>query len=78
MDKPMPLPVAEAQLNQAMADFTASHDAAMASDKAAVQLNAGIVLGCLRDIERNGLTDLGRRRLATAIKATHSIMGIET
>jgi len=76
MDKPMPLDVAMAQLNQAMADFTVSHDAAMACDKAAVQLNAGIALGALREIERTGMTDLGRRRLATAIKAVRSIMGL--
>ncbi len=78
MHKPMTLPVAMAQLNQSMADFTAAHDAAMAADPVADKLNAGIALQGLRYIEKNGLTDEGRRRLASSIRAVQSILGVET
>lgn len=76
MDKPLPLPVAMAQLNQAMADFTEAHDAAMTADPVADKLNVGIALQQFRYIEANGLTDEARRRLAVGIRACNAVLGV--
>ena len=76
MDRPMPIDVARAQLEQSLADFATAYDAAMAADPIADRLNAGIVLQSLRYIELNGLTHEGRRRLQTAIRACNAVLGI--
>lgn len=77
MHRPMPIDVARAQLEQSLADFTASYDDAMTADPVADRLNAGIVLQSLRYIENNGLTDEGRRRLQTAIRSCKAVLGVE-
>lgn len=77
MDRPMSLPVAAAAYQQAQADLLAAYDAAMAADPVADRLNASIVLQSLRYIEKNGLTDEGRRRLQTAIQSCKAVMGME-
>ena len=76
MDKPMPLDVAKAQLEQSLADFAASYDASSSADHAVDRLNAGICLQSLRYIEKNGLTDEGRRRLQTAIRSCSAVLGV--
>jgi len=76
MDKPMPIDVARAQLEQSLADFANAYDAAMAADPIADRLNAGIVLQSLRYIELNGLTHEGRRRLQTAIRSCSAVLGV--
>ena len=76
MDRPMSLPVAAAQFNQAMADLTAAHDAAMAMPQIETALGLAAILTSLRDVENRGLTPGGRKSLRTAIEATKSLMGI--
>ena len=76
MDKPMPIDVARAQLEQSLRDFSASYDDAMTADPVADRLNAGIVLQSLRYIEKNGLTGEGRRRLQTAIRSCSAVLGV--
>lgn len=76
MDRPMPIDVARAQLEQSLADFANAYDAAMTADPVADRLNAGIVLQSLRYIELNGLTHEGRRRLQTAIRSCNAVLGI--
>lgn len=76
MEKPMPIDVAKAQLEQSLADYARAYDAAMAADPIADRLNAGIVLQSLRYIELNGLTHEGRRRLQTAIRSCQAVLGV--
>ena len=76
MDKPMPLDVAKAQLEQSMADYARAYDAAMTADPVADRLNAGICLQSLRYIAKTGLTDEGRRRLQTAIRSCSAVLGV--
>jgi hypothetical protein len=76
MDRPMPIDVARAQLEQSLRDFSASYDDAMAADSVADRLNAGICLQSLRYIEVNGLTDEGRRRLQTAIRSCKAVLRV--
>lgn len=78
MDKPMSLPVAMAQLNQAMADFTTARDAAMAADPAIVQLQVAMAYGKLKDMTTTTMTDENRRNLASAKKSLGAILGIKT
>lgn len=77
MQSPMPIAVAAAQLSQAMTDFTAAHDAAMATPPIDDKLAASTILTSLRYVEQHGLTDKGRRELRLAIAAAKTIMGIE-
>lgn len=76
MHRPMAIDVAKAQLEQSLADYARAYDAAMAADPIADRLNAGIVLQSLRYIEKNGLTDEGRRRLQTAIRSCSAVLGV--
>ena len=76
METPMPLAVAEAQLAQAMRDYTAAHDAAMGAPQIETALGLSAILTSLRDVENRGLTPTGRKSLRTAIEATKSLMGI--
>ena len=78
MDKPMSLPVAMAQLNQAMTDFTNAHDAAMAADPAIVQLQVAMAYGKLREMTTTTMTDENRRHLASAKKSLGAILGIKS
>lgn len=78
MDKPMPLDVARSQLEQSLADYARAYDASSTADHAVDRLNASIALQQWRYIEKNGLTDEGRRRMAVGIRACNSILGIET
>jgi len=77
MDKTMSLAVAKAQLEQALCDYQNSYDAALGCDKIADKLAASQVLTALRYIEKNGLTDGGRKHLRTAIEACRSVLGLE-
>jgi hypothetical protein len=77
MQSPMPIAVAEAQLAQAMRDYTAAHDAAMATPPIDDKLAASTILQSLRYVEQHGLTDKGRRELRLAIGAAKTIMGLE-
>lgn len=77
MDKPMSLPVAMAQLNQAMADFTTAHDAAMTADQAVVQLQVAMAYGKLREMSTTTMSDANRRNLESAKKSLRAILGVE-
>lgn len=76
MQHPMPLSVAAAQLSQAMADYTAAHDAAMSAPEIETALGLSAILTSLRDVENRGLTPGGRKSLRTAIETTKALMGI--
>ena len=75
MHNPMPLAVADAQLHQALADFTAAYDNAMSQERVVSQLAVATILQSLRYVEKNGLTDQGRKRLGLAIDACRSVLG---
>jgi len=77
MDKPMTLPVALAQLRQSIDDTLDAHERCMSDgDRMGDKLAASQILTSLRYIEKNGLTDGGRRSLKTAIEATKAILGV--
>ncbi len=77
MDKPLSLDVAMAQLQQAMRDFEASVAHAMGQDAVARSMSAGAMLQAARYVERNGLTDGGRKQLRTAIELARNELGVE-
>ena len=77
MDHPMSLPVAKAALEQAMRDYQLAYDAALGSDRVVDKLGTSQILTSLRYVERNGLTEGGRRHLRTAIETCRSMLGIE-
>ncbi len=77
MDHAMPLPVAKAQLEQAMRDYQTAYDAAMGCDRIGDRLAVSQILTSLKYIERAGLTDGGRRSLRTAIEACRTMLGVD-
>lgn len=77
MDHAMPLPVAKAQLEQAMRDYQVAYDAALGCDRIGDRLAVSQILTSLKYIERAGLTDGGRRSLRTAIEACRTMLGVE-
>ena len=77
MHKPMPLAVAKAALEQAMRDFQDSYDHAMTKDPAALQLAISMALGNIRDGQRRGDTEGGRKAFRTAAEVCRVAMGME-
>lgn len=77
MQHPMPLPVAKAALEQAMRDFQEAYEHAMAQDQAALSLAISMALTNIRDAQRRGMTDGGRKSLHTAAEVCKSALGME-
>lgn len=71
------LDAAIAAHHQATSDLSKALDDAMSGDRISERLAMTTVLGALRYIEKNGLTEAGRKQLRTAIEATRAVMGVE-
>lgn len=77
MNTTLPIDIASQQLQQALADYTRSHDAAMACEQVGRALAVTTALTAMRYIEANGLTPVGRKKLQTAIESLRIALGLE-
>lgn len=77
MNAPLTIDAASEQLQQAISDFTRSHDAAMSCEHVGRALAVTTALTAMRYIEAHGLTPLGRKKLQTGIEALRVALGLE-
>jgi hypothetical protein len=74
----LPLDVASEQVVMAIRDYQAAHAQAASIDPASAGLAMGMALTSLRQLQKSGWTEGGRRNLTTAIETLRAALGLES
>ena len=75
MEQPMSLPVADAQLHQAMNDYREAYERATSEDAINAKMAFCNMLRSLRSLEASGMTDGGRKHLRNCIETCRTMLG---